>query len=391
MIRLLALPALFILLVALPLGCATEPPPSVDVDAEPGRPEVDLDETLRTADPNDPETQLELGERLAEAGRAEEAIDAFDRVLLLDPSRENTVSRQRTKYLRLYQEQAKRLIETGDWMAADQRLDRADRMVPDDDRTHFLRGTVARAQGDSDFALEQFRLAHAADPGDDDRREALVGALVDRGRELYDADLFPEAAQLLDEAATVERSADLAYLRGTVAYAWARSDPDTLVQQRELAHAVDQFREVLRKDRDDDDARYNLGAVLLASYRFEEAAEIYHELIERHPREEDLYFALARAHSLAGTLEPAAVEEAIGRALATGDPVEDPATWARRAADRFPRSELAQVYLERVSPEEIRTYTLPGGDLVEVWFYWREEVIEAFREGGRLGAPFDID
>jgi tetratricopeptide (TPR) repeat protein len=151
--------------------------------------------------------------------------------------------------------------------------------------------------------------------------------------------------------------------------------------------ARESFERVLERKPDDEDALFNLGAVLLSMERYPEATRVYRELISRHPRDGGLYLALARAHSLGGESEAAAAEDAIGRALRTGDPVGDPATWAVRAAERYPGTDLDTVYVDLGSPEDIYTYNVPGGSLVEVWFYWNAGSVHAFREGGRIGLP----
>ncbi len=99
---------------------------------------------------------------------------------------------------------------------------------------------------------------------------------------------------------------------------------------------------------------------------------------------------LSRAHSFAGEPRLAAVEEAVGRALRGGEPVQDPAGWAGRAAARFPGSDLASAYARLAVPEAIYTYSPPGGALVEVWFYWNRGLLYAFRDGGEVGTPLAL-
>lgn len=118
-----------------------------------------------------------------------------------------------------------------------------------------------------------------------------------------------------------------------------------------------------------------------------EAADLYLGLVMDEPENGNYYLALSRAHSLSGEPDLATTEEAAGRALTSGEPVHDPLSWAERAADRFRRSDLAAAYFEFLAPDVIRTYSLPGGGLVEVWFFLRQGRVMAFREGAFLAPP----
>ena len=209
-------------------------------------------------------------------------------------------------------------------------------------------------------------------------------------RASYEVEDYLAAWDRLEEARQVDADApDIPYLRGMVAYARAQVLEEEAAQVY-LEEAALSFQKVLEMDPDDDDARFNLAAVYMGLGRWGEAGEIYEELLLRNPTDGRLYQALARAHSLAGDNERALAEEAVGRALRADNPVEDAGIWARRAAERYPESEMAEEYQNHGAPESIYTYTIPGGDLVEVWFYWDDAVVEVFREGGRLGPAFHL-
>jgi len=264
-------------------------------------------------------------------------------------------------------------------------LDRVDRMVPEAPPASFLRGEVLTATGDSTGAVTAYRIAWRGDPDRGVYREAFLRSLLALGKRLYEEEAYAEAWDLVAEASSLETSSDLAYLTGLVAYARARSVlPEA--QEEYLLRAEEAFRRVLAADPGDEDAEFNLGAVVLAQDRFEEAAGIYRNLLRRNPKSGALFLALSHVHGLSGDNEAALAEEALGKALRSGEPVANPGAWAARAADRFPESDLATAYTAWAGPEEVYTYTIPGGGLVEAWFYWTRGWAAAFREGGRIGS-----
>lgn len=336
--------------------------------------------------PDEPSLTLALARSLAAQGKAQEALDYFERTQRLDPGREREVVKERRRFLEQYQDEALVLLESGRTAQADSALDRAEMMVPFDPRTTFIKGKVAAADGDSEGALVYLRRAVTADPGNAAFQDALAEVLMSAAHSRYEAEDYAGAWELLEEARTQSPRADIDYLRGLVAYAWARNAEDPQRSER-LDNARESFERVLDRNPDDEDALFNLGAVLLSLERYPDAVRAYRDLLGRHPTDGGLYLALARAHSLSGESEAAASEDAVGRALRTGEPVSDPATWARRAAERYPETDLDTVYVDLGSPEDIYTYNVPGGSLVEVWFYWNAGSVYAFREGGRMGLP----
>jgi len=285
-------------------------------------------------------------------------------------------------------DRARELLEEGKAEEALTVLALADSLAPGDEETIALRARVEADTGNLEEGISLLQGARLQHPHSKEIRLALHDLLVAGARADYDKENFPAAWERLNEAGDLEPDTpEISYLRGMVAYSLARSGP----AEENAAHveeSVRAFRAVLEHDPEDDDARFNLGASLLAAGRAREAAETYEELIERHPTDGRLYLALSRAHSLEGNVAAAVVEEAIGRALRSDRPVEDPALWASRAAERFPDSDLSATYLEQGTPAAIYTYTLPGGVLVEVWFYDEGAFVAAFQDGTHVGDPY---
>jgi len=257
-------------------------------------------------------------------------------------------------------------------------------------QTLYLRGRLAEAQDRPADALVRYREAHRLDKGDRLRSEALVTLLVADARRHTQRGRFAQARDALREAREVADSPELRYLEGSVFYAWA--EHVTGEERRQyLNQAAVAFQDVLRRQPDDQDAAYNLGAVLLAAERYGEAVVLYQNLVARNPRDGEPYQALSLAHGHLGQSLLSQAEEAVGRALRADEPVDRPGTWAERSARRFPGSDLAKEFRQGASPEDVYTYERLGGGLVEVWFYWNRGRVVAFREGGRIGIPVELD
>lgn len=306
------------------------------------------------------------------------------------PSPETTADQERTTLAREYQDRAEAHLDMGETTEAAIALEQAEMLVPEDPRTLHLLGRVSLAQGDPLAAIPDLRAAWDSDPENEQFRDTFREALILAGEGFYQDEEYDRAWEVLGEASELEGTPDLEYLKGLVAYAWARTT-ETDDRWDHLLRAETAFRSVLDDRPDDQDARFNLGAVLLALEEYEEAIVIYQGLLRDNPTDGGLYLALSRSHSMGGDIDAALAEEAIGSALRAGDPVDNPTTWSGRASERFPASDLAMVYEEHGIPESVYTYAVPGGALVEVWFYWDSGIVEAFREGGRIGRTISID
>ncbi len=372
-------------------GCATRGGAGPEVDVARARPDSAAVEARRALarNPNDGSAHLELAVALAEEGKADEAVVHFEKAGALKPGLAGRALEERKHYAQAYEEDARAALDRDDESAAGTWLAAALAMVPGDPGAAFLQAQLAEKSGRTDEAIPAYRRAYQADRGNEEKREALVNALKKRAQARYEAGRYDEAWADLSEAASVDRSAETEYLMGTVAYAWAQNTTGSDREQH-LDQAAAAFEEVLRRNSQDEDARFNLGTVYLAAQRYADAARVYRDLLSDNPTDGDLYLALARVHGFMSLPDTAQTEEAVGRALRAGQPVKDPMDWARRSADRFPDTDLASVYYVDLAPDAVYTYTLPGGGLVEVWLYWSKGLAEAFRDGARLGTEISI-
>ena len=265
--------------------------------------------------PTIPETTFRLARVLAEQGKTLEAAEAFSKTVVLEPKMQDRVVRERRRYAEGFQREAETHLEADRTAEADTALTRAEILLPEDGETAYLRGRLARETGDLEGAVPLFRSALDSDPENREYRETLAGALLAFGKERYEDGDFETAYALLNEADTLRSSLDLQYLRGMTAYAWAQQTEEEIERLDRLAVAAECFQRVLEKDPKDADARFNLGAVLLASERYAEAADVYHDLIRETPQDGRLFSALSRAHSLIG-MNAAAPHRGRHRALA---------------------------------------------------------------------------
>jgi tetratricopeptide (TPR) repeat protein len=280
-------------------------------------------------------------------------------------------------------DQARTALARGDLPAVSQALDVADALSPDQPSTLYLRAEFAAAEGDSDAALDYYRRAWSGDPSGE-HRDALTRALLDRAQAKFRAQDLDGAEKLVEEAGGVDPAADLDRLRGLIAYARAeRTQGDESTAY--LGEAETSFRRSLERTPGDPETSLDLAGVLLALGRYPEAADLYRGLLARNPEDGGLYLALSRAEGMAGNTGLGEALEAAGRALRAGDPVADPAGWAQSGARRYPDSELATTVQDLGPPDAIRTYGVPGGGLVEVWFYRNRGVVDVFRDGTRVG------
>jgi len=285
-------------------------------------------------------------------------------------------------------DRARGLLEEGRAEEARESLALADSLAPGDEETIALRARVEADTGNLEEGISILERARPLHPDSEEIQLALHDLLVEGARTDLEEENYTRAWARLQEAGMLgPDTPEISYLRGTVAYAVAHSGPPEDAPPY-LEESIRAFDSVLESDPDDDDARFNLGAALLAAGRAAEAADTYGQLIDRHPDDGRLYLALSRAHSMEGNMEAAVVDEAIGRALRTDRPVEDPALWVSRAVERFPDSDLSRTYLEHGVPRAIYTYTLPGGGLVEVWFYGKGALVVPFQDGAYLGEPY---
>lgn len=387
--RTLPLAPLFLVLALLLAGCGGGPGvPTFDLPTDEeglARAEADLRAAV-AADPRDAGAHRDLARVLAAEGEAAEAADHFNRAVLLDTTLSEGVARDREQAMRIFQARARVQVDAGEWNAVQRELDGADLMHRPDAETVRLRARVSSARGRADEALSLLREAERLDSRNDEVREDLRAALVRAAEARADAGDYERALDAVEEARKRDDRIELVYMEGSIAYAWAQQAPPGL-RDAQLERAANAFREVRRRRPGDLDAAFNLGAVLLAGDRYAEAEALYRSLLPENPKDGDLYLALSLVHGHLGETELSEAEKAAGHALRSGEPVDDPRVWADRAVQRYPGSDLEETLDAEGVPDAIHTFNRPGGALVEVWFWWGEDLVQAFQAGRTVGVP----
>ena len=226
-----------------------------------------LEEGLRLGESGDPERDiLERSELLrilgglrVLQGREEEGIAAFRRALDLDPTRLDTRSKL-----------ANALARRGELTEAVEHYDLILAKKPDAPQVLVKRGTARINLGQHEMGLEDFREAVAVAPDDPEPRLRLAEALEHLG----DAD-----------AAAAQRG-DAARLASTDPKQQAQilaAEADKRLRQGELDAALEGYREVLKLDVENTDARYQLATVLGHLGRFDDALAEFARVIEAAP------------------------------------------------------------------------------------------------------------
>ena len=225
-----------------------------------------LDEALRTGTTgNADQDTLERAEVLrilgglrVLQGREDEAIDAFERSLALDPTRIDT----RNKL-------ANALARRGEIEAAVGHYDQILEVEPDLTEILVRRATALINLGRRDAAIADFERALTAAPEDAEVRLRFAEALDFLG------DSVAAAEQRAAAGALAEDPADRAQLLA--------EEAGRLLRQGEIESALAQTREALRLDSANVDARYQLATILGHLGRLDEALPELERVIEVAP------------------------------------------------------------------------------------------------------------
>ena len=162
-----------------------------------------------------------------ELGRPDEALDALDHAIRLDP-----------EHAEAHYNRGTILAELGRSDEGLDALDHAIRLDPEHAEAHYDRGTILAALGRSDEALEALDHAIRLNPDD-------AGTHYNRGWILGELGRLDEALDALDHAIRLDpEHAEAHYNRGTILAELGRSD-----------EALDAYNHAIRLDPDDAQAR----------------------------------------------------------------------------------------------------------------------------------------
>jgi len=156
-------------------------------------------------------------------------------------------------------------------------------------------GSRALADGDYALALEQAQLALAAAPQSGDALILRVNALLKLER-WHDA--------VGDLESLIARNAHQPQLRRLLGLCWLRIG-NACKSAGDDAAAVDAYQRSIRADPLSQDARHNLGTLLLRLERFAEALPMLAAVASAEPGNDEAVLDLARAELATGAEQPA--------------------------------------------------------------------------------------
>jgi tetratricopeptide (TPR) repeat protein len=273
-----------------------------------------------------------LGNALDGQGLREEAIEAYDKALELDPNNPGALSRR--GIYRLGRGQVERAL-------ADCR--RAVELEPERGWAHVNLGLCLERQGKMDEAMEAFRRAAQLDPTSYVGHHSLGMRLQNKGQ--------------FDEAIAAYRRAIERYPK------WAPTHFNLgmcLQNKGRLDEAIAAYRRATELDPRDADPHFNLGLCLQNKGRLDEAIVEYRRTIELDPKGVTAYFNLGVCLQNKGRLDEAIVEyrrsieldprsavahDNLGMCLYDKREWDEALTKFRRATELDPKGALAHHHL----------------------------------------------
>lgn len=303
-------------------------------------------------------------------------------------------------------DQAQKMYET-----ARTSLTRANDLKPKDPQTIRSLGSVYAYMGDYSTAEKIFHRGVEDVPGDTSLTKALTMVRTSIAGQLIDNKQFDQAVAMYDTMLAEEpNDASLhlgladAYFRraqgkdpgpraadfkaAAVQYAAAAElEPNNadlpfnaaLAYQNagEWALAEKQWRAALEKRPEDTDAMSALGAALAELKRFDEAITVVHKAIMMKPKNKDYHRQLGAIYTKAGNNPKSTEELMVYLALKNGQPVADPAAFAKQA----PAGSAAAKTLATMGvPDEIVPWQIEN-EKIDSWFYWSKSLAYHFKNG----------
>lgn len=267
--------------------------------------------------------RFRLGEALRDAQRPEEAVEAFEKARRLAPN--DPAVQAALGDLALARDEPEKAIEL---------LESVLERVPAANRLHYPLGLAYRALGDLEAARRHLALrgevgVTVSDPFETRLQELTAGERVHllEGRQAFQAGRWNEAVEAFSEA--VRAAPDSARARVNLATAW--------VQVGRTDRAVEELVRALDLDPDNPTAHFNLGTLRARAGDLSSAVPHLQRAVELQPDD------------VGARLELAKTLEAIGRA-------EEALAEYSRVAERHPETQPEARYREAVLLVELGKY-----------------------------------
>jgi len=205
--------------------------------------------------PDDAVLHNNLANTLADSGKADEAIDHFNRSLLLDP--DSAVTHNNLGSL---------LDEIGRKDEAIVHYKKAMELKPDLPEVHYNFATLLAAEGKTDEAVAEFRQAVRFKPDYIESLSRLGLALAEKGN-------YNEAIDYYQKALELEPADAITHGRLGLAYAAVGK----------IDEAIKECRLVLQKLPKDAEMHFNLGVLLEMNGKIDEAIQSYRQALQINP------------------------------------------------------------------------------------------------------------
>ena len=294
---------------------------------------VAIFETSVKSRPRDARAWLNLSVASVTTGNPKRALEAADQSLALEPAAPTHGVRGRA------------LAALGDRAGAHAAFDAGVRSAPRDAVAHHNFGVFLREQGEIDLALTQLREALRLDPSLAPAHEALVGALVDGGRN--------------DEALQHGQAFGLSHPDSSTALAMQASAQFALGR---IEVAVELYARAAAAPGADAGTFLGYGNALFGSGDAAGATKQFARAVELDPQNARARFALAMSH-LRPVYDDAAQMEASRKAFARALGELDAWFTPARAALGAPAVGSAQPFYLAYHPVDARPLLLPYGKL----------------------------
>lgn len=329
-------------------------------------------------EPNNPLAHLELAMVYAEIGETEKAGEEFEKTLQLDPKMQKDVDANRQHYWVEHFNAGIRLSnEEQNYEEAAEEFQKAVDLDPRDVRAYTNLAFCLRKTGRQDEALALFQKALTLNPTDPNARRNLAASYVDMARSEVRGEQYIDAIMLYEKAAELDSTVTDTEFELANAYSEAaQAETIAVARTQYYENAVALYNRVLERTPDNIDATFNLGTAYLAMDKLDEALPLLQKAVDLDPKAFDFHYRLGRAYARAGSVEMAAAEIVMSKALQTGTPQPDLDAWfgADAMKSRYQDVTAQHKALEaNGKPEQVYTYEESGGT-VEVWFYWTKGV-----------------
>lgn len=188
---------------------------------------------------------------------------------------------------------------------------------------HYRIGVLSNQLGNSEGAVQEFRVALQLNPNHTEARKAATAFYVNRGATARRQQRLAEALRDLQEAVKIDPGASIARVELGQAYE----------ESGRLPEAVQEYQAAVNADAKNLTAQLRLGQALNAQQQYAQAVRAFTAVLEGNPAQAEAYAGLGVAYFHQGQRDEAkkAFDQAIRKHLVAGR--RDPAQQVKEKAD----------------------------------------------------------